>query len=175
MGEEEEEEREGRWPRGLPLVSICSSRRMSLSTLQMRLERLRSVERTVDRSVASRLRGTGTGALPVLPGAMATVTRLSLHQGHGHFYKTVTTPGPLYPTVTLPPSLFHCHSVIPPSALPGLRTATASAAAVSGGAQLGETDLRLSQLRRDGPAALSQTGREPELGEPGLRLSQTGR
>ena len=101
MEEEEEEEREGRWPRGLPLLSICSSRRMSLSTLQMRLERLRSVERTVDRSVASSLRGTGTGALPVLPGAMATVTILSLNHGPSHPTVTLLSLNRVTLTVTV--------------------------------------------------------------------------
>ena len=61
-GEEGKEGSEGRWPRADPVLSICSSIRMSLSTLDIRVERLRSVA-----PVPTDL-GTGTGAF--LPGGI---------------------------------------------------------------------------------------------------------
>ena len=61
-GEEGKEGSEGRWPRADPVLSICSSIRMSLSTLDIRVDRLRSVS-----PVPTDL-GTGTGAF--LPGGI---------------------------------------------------------------------------------------------------------
>ena len=83
-GEDGKEGSEGRWPRADPVLSICSSIRMSLSTLDIRVDRLRSVS-----PVPTDL-GTGIGAF--LPGGIFHLSPCGIITSNTSFHLGSRTP-----------------------------------------------------------------------------------